>query len=119
MNVTIGLVVEAGRNANNLVTGALIYEVPQPSEVVTRNSNSQYDRSTLSSQVVLLLAMAACLATALPAPGHYGGGGGGYGGGGHGGHGHATSFQNYVLHSYHPVKVKCGGLKLEHYRNKD
>jgi hypothetical protein len=48
--------------------------------------------------------MLACLACALPAPGHYGGGGG-YGG--DHGHGHATSYQNYVLHSYHPVKVQA------------
>ncbi|KAG8297440.1 hypothetical protein J6590_036229 [Homalodisca vitripennis] len=62
-------------------------------------------------QLVFLVVALCCLVTALPAPGHgYGGGygGGGGGGGGHG-HGHATSYQHYVLHSYHPVKVHVGG----------
>lgn len=45
-----------------------------------------------------------CVASSFGDHGHGGYGGGGGGGGG-GGHGKATSFQNYVLHSYHPVKV--------------
>lgn len=62
-------------------------------------------------QLFVLLVVVVCLVAGMPAPDYAHGG---YGHGGHG-HGHATSYQNYVLHSYHPVKVHVGHGHGHHY----